>query len=92
MITTQEIEHLAKLARIEMTQSEAEKMTGEIDSILGYVGKISEVAGDVERIVPKLHNVMRDDVPTHESGEYTEKLLKNAPFREKDYLKVKKIL
>ena len=92
MITTEEIEHLAKLARIEMLPGEAEKMTGEIDSILGYVGQINAVSGDVMRVIPQLRNVMREDVPTNTPGEYTEKLLDNAPSREGSYVKVKKIL
>jgi aspartyl-tRNA(Asn)/glutamyl-tRNA(Gln) amidotransferase subunit C len=92
MITTNEVKHLADLARIEMLPGEAEKMTSEIDSILGYVGQINETTGDVIRVVPPLRNVMREDVPTNASLEYTEKLLDNAPGREGNYLKVKKIL
>jgi Asp-tRNA(Asn)/Glu-tRNA(Gln) amidotransferase C subunit len=67
-------------------------MTKEVDSILGYVGQIQNSTGDAERIVPTHRNVMRDDAVTHEPREYTEKLLKNAPAREGDYLKVKNIL
>jgi len=92
MITRDEVKHLADLARIEMSEGELEQMTKEIDSILNYVGIIQNVSGDVQREIPNLRNVMRDDVITHESGEYTEKLLANAPSREGSYLKVKKIL
>lgn len=92
MITEKDIEHLAKLARIELLPGETADLTSEIDSILGYVGQIQDIGGDAERAVPAHRNVLRDDVPTHVSGEYTEKLLENAPSREGDYLKVKKIL
>ena len=92
MITTQEIKHLADLARIEMTDAEAEKMTKEVDSILEYVGQIKEVSGDSVQTVPKLRNVMREDVATNKPEEYTEALLQNAPSREGNHLKVKKIL
>ena len=92
MITTQEIKHLADLARIEMTDTEAEKMTNDVDSILEYVGQIKEVSGDSAQTVPKLRNVMREDITTNKPGEYTEALLQNAPSREENYLKVKKIL
>ena len=91
-ITKEQIEHLAKLARIELLQGEAENLTKEADSILGYVGQITEISGDIKKEVPKLRNVMRDDVVTNDQGEYTEKLLNNAPSREGNYLKVKKIL
>ena len=92
MITIEEIKHLADLARIEITNDEAEKMTREVDSILGYAGQINEVSGGVESKVPELRNVMRDDIPTNTPGEYTEALLRNTPSRDKNYLKVKKIL
>jgi len=92
MITKEDVKHLAKLSRIEITESEVENLTKEIDSILGYVGQIQEAAGDVEKETPKLINVMRDDVVTHTPGQYSESLLANAPAIEGKYVKVKKIL
>lgn len=91
-ITLNDIKNLANLARIEVTDEEAGKLTGEMDAILGYVGQIKDAVGDVRKEVPKHHNVMREDIPTNETGEYTEKILNNAPAREGDYIKVKKIL
>lgn len=92
MITKEDIKNLADLARIEVSDAEMEKMAKEVGSILGYVGQIKDLAGDMERHVPVLRNVMREDVITVGEGEYTEKLLNNAPAREGQYLKVKKIL
>lgn len=92
MITTQDIQHLASLARIELDEAEAQHLTTEIDSILGYVGQIKATGTENVPHVPALHNVMRDDVPTNTAGQYTEALLDNAPSRDGDYLKVKKIL
>ncbi len=92
MITKDEIKKLADLARIEVSDEEAEGLTSQIDSILGYVGQIQNSTGDAKADVSKLRNVMRDDVITNNSDEYTEKLLNNAPSREGRYLKVKKIL
>jgi aspartyl-tRNA(Asn)/glutamyl-tRNA(Gln) amidotransferase subunit C len=92
MITKDDIKHLADLSRMEISESEMEKLTGEIDSILGYVGQIMNTNGDIKREVPALHNVMREDEPQNKSGEYTEAILKNAPSRDGNYLKVKKIL
>ncbi len=37
-------------------------------------------------------NVMREDTNPHESGKFSEAILKNAPSREENYLKVKKIM
>jgi hypothetical protein len=41
---------------------------------------------------PVLKNVLREDVPTNKDNEFTEDILNNAPGREGNYLKVKKIL
>jgi aspartyl-tRNA(Asn)/glutamyl-tRNA(Gln) amidotransferase subunit C len=97
-ITREDIKNLAELARIEISESEAEKLTKEVDSILVYVGQIKDaskemsVQSDGKKFVPKLRNVMREDVVTNKEGEYTERLLKSAPSRDGQYLKVKKIL
>lgn len=92
MITTDDIKHLADLARIKLSDEETESMTSEIDAILGYVGQITSSTGDLAHIIPTLRNVMREDIPTHTSGQYTEAILSNAPAREGNMLKVKKIL
>lgn len=91
-ITKEEVKKLADLSRIDMTEEESQSMTGEIDSILGYVSVVQKFTGGIEREIPKLRNIMRGDVSTNKEGEYTESLLKNAPKREGDYLAVKKIL
>jgi aspartyl-tRNA(Asn)/glutamyl-tRNA(Gln) amidotransferase subunit C len=92
MIIKDEIKKLADLARIDVSDEEVEGLTSQIDSILDYVGQIQNSTGDAKAEVPKLRNVMRDDVVTNNTDEYTEKLLNNAPSREGRYLKVKKIL
>ncbi len=92
MITKNDVYTLASLARIELSDTEAESLTHELDSILGYIGQVTETTGSLEREVPKLRNIMREDVVTHKPREYTEKLFSNVPSREGSYLKVKKIL
>ena len=92
MITKEDIKTLADLARIEIAPQEAENLSSEIDSILGYVGQIESMNVREVTELPKLRNVMREDVVTHKPREYTEDLLLNAPSREGDFLKVKKIL
>ncbi len=92
MITKEDIKNLADLARIEVSDTEAESLTGQIDSILDYVGQIKDSTGNAERGVSKLRNVMRGDVITNTENEYTEKLLNNSPQRDGRYFKVKKIL
>ena len=86
---------LAKLARIEIGDEEAESLAREFGTILGYVGEVKEAATDqhsnnLENV--GVLNVMREDGEPHESGIYTEKILEQAPAREGNYIKVKKIL
>lgn len=85
--------NLAKLARIEIGEEEAEKLTHEFAAILDYVGEIKN-AETIPSVVQgeTLNNVMREDNKSHEAGLYTEKILAQAPAREGDYMKVKKIL
>ncbi len=89
-----DIEHLAKLSRIALTDTETDALAKDITSILGYVSEIEEIAGKVEgeKKVGALFNVMREDSNPHEPGIYTEDLLKLAPLRDGQYLKVKKII
>jgi len=92
-ITKEEVKYLAELSRIKLSEEEIEKITGEIDSILGYVSQIKEASGQLgEKEKPLLRNVMREDKVTHKPEEFSEKLLEIAPDREGNYLKVKKIL
>ena len=57
-----DIEKLAELAKIELTDAEKESLLKDLDSILGYVKQIKEA--DVPEIEPeyKNHNIWREDV------------------------------
>jgi len=91
---TPDVEKLAQLARIRLTDAERLALEKDFKSILAFVGKIAEVDVDMraeDRLgVP--HNVMREDTDPHETGIYTESLLKDAPDTKNGYIKVKKIL
>ena len=94
-VSADEVKKLAELSRIQLSDAEVVKLQGEITSIISYIDTIQKVA-------PKeatqgetyfgLENVMREDEEPHESGIYTAELLMQAPKREGNYLKVKKIL
>lgn len=92
MIEKKDIEKLALLARIEVSEEEKESLASSIESILGYVGQVTSVSETAESILPPLRNVMREDEIRHKEGEFTEALLSNAPAREGNYVEVKKIL
>lgn len=89
-----DIEHLATLARIELTEEEAEALAADITDILRYIGEIQEITAlsQDEKKVGALHNVMREDGEPHESGIYSEDLLDAAPERKEQYIQVQKIL
>lgn len=65
MLSIEQIKHIAKLARLGVTDVEAEKFSKQLSSILGYVDLLNEV--DVENVLPTsqvtgLQNVMREDI------------------------------
>lgn len=90
----EDIEHLAKLSRIAVTDDEATSLAKDITSILGYVSEIEAITGNTEgeKKVGALFNVMREDENPHEGGAYSEDLLNLAPDRDGRYVKVKKII
>lgn len=87
---------LAELARIKIGDAEAENLSREFESILGYVSEVKKVdklnKSDKLSKDFAIRNVFREDSEGHESGLYTEKILSQAPSRKGDYIKVKKIL
>ena len=92
MISKEEVEKLASLSRLALTEEEKAQFQGEIDAILGFVGKVKEAAEAAPRPQHASINVLREDIVVHKRGEFTEKLLKAAPEREGDFIKVKRIL
>ena len=81
---------------LRLETAEAEKLAGEFEAILTYVGEVKKIAPGADAgqkpAELALKNVLREDANPHESGIYTEAVLANAPAREGEYVKVKKIL
>lgn len=91
-ISRDDIKYCAKLARIELTEAEEEKFTNQLSSILGYFEKLNEL--DLEGVeliyqVTGQQNIFRQDEVTNISR--AEEMLKNAPEREGDFIKVKSV-
>jgi aspartyl-tRNA(Asn)/glutamyl-tRNA(Gln) amidotransferase subunit C len=66
VIDREQVLHVARLARLELTDEEMERMAGELSAVLDHVDKMSEL--DLEGVEPTSHvvaleNVMRDDAP-----------------------------
>lgn len=95
MIEIKDIEKLAKLARIELSETEKQTYLKEIGAILGYVDQIKEVvklSSSSGHKVGELKNVMREDENMNKRGSNTETIVVEFPRKEGNYLKVKKIL
>lgn len=94
-ITQKDVEYVAKLARLELSEQEKSQFAGQLESILGYIDKLSAL--DTKDVPPTSHamdlkNSWREDIlkPCPES--VREALLANAPEREDDFFKVKKVI
>jgi aspartyl-tRNA(Asn)/glutamyl-tRNA(Gln) amidotransferase subunit C len=92
-ITKKEVEHVAKLARLELSDQEEDKLTDQLSGILTYVEKLNEL--DTQGVAPTSHvldinNVMRDDVVTESLTQ--ERALANAPDKAAGHYKVPKII
>jgi aspartyl-tRNA(Asn)/glutamyl-tRNA(Gln) amidotransferase subunit C len=94
MLEIKDIENLAKLARIELSDSEKKSLLKEIEPILGYVAQLKEVTSVVgeEKVAGEHRNIIREDANVTESETYTEAIVAEFPEKDKNYLKVKKIL
>lgn len=92
MITIKDVEHVAKLARLELSEDEKIKFSKQLGDILKYVEQMNEV--DTTDIEPMSHaipvvNVMREDNVVSEQTK--EELMANAPSKEGGFFRVPKI-
>jgi len=92
-ISGDEIEHIATLARLSLSEEEKALFGTQLSSILGYMEKLNEL--DTAQIEPTSHvlplsNVMRDDLPS--SSLQREDALMNAPAHTEKFYRVPKII
>jgi len=88
-----DIEHLALLSRLSLTEEEIERFGRESDAILAYVDAVKEMALEPRAPEVGVHvNPLRDDVVTNEPGSYTEALLEALPKRVGRHALVKRII
>lgn len=82
-VTIKDVEHVAKLARLGLSDAEKDKFTGQLSSILDYADKINELKTDGVPPTPHplpLTNVFRDDIV--KPCDDVESIMKNAPLQE----------
>ncbi len=95
MLTRDEVQHIAKLARLGLSDVEIEKFQKDLSSILNYVEKLKEV--DISGVAPtshsqKIENIMRKDKENQKPEISNQKLLELAPETKDGFLKVKSII
>jgi aspartyl-tRNA(Asn)/glutamyl-tRNA(Gln) amidotransferase subunit C len=93
MIERKDVEHVARLARLALTDDELERMREQLNGILAYIETLNEL--DTEGVEPTSHavpmlNVMREDEPgpclPHDEA------LANAPDRSGEFFRVPRII
>lgn len=92
-ITAADVEHVARLARLELSDEEKNLFAGQMDAILAYVEKLNEL--NTDGILPTSHavpmeNAFREDITQPSIG--TDKALANAPDKADDFYRVPKVI
>jgi aspartyl-tRNA(Asn)/glutamyl-tRNA(Gln) amidotransferase subunit C len=92
-VTKNEVEHIAKLAKLKFNDDEIDEYTTQLNEILKYVDKLNEL--DTTNVKPLSHpvsgeNVFREDVLKNSIS--TEDALKNTKNRTEVYFKVPKVI
>ncbi|MCY2923907.1 MAG: Asp-tRNA(Asn)/Glu-tRNA(Gln) amidotransferase subunit GatC [Planctomycetota bacterium] len=92
-ITPEQVRHIGRLARIELTDDQAAAFGRQLGDIVGYFDKLKEL--DTDGVEPMVHamealNVLAADVP--EPSLAAAAALANAPDRDGDYFKVPKVI
>jgi aspartyl-tRNA(Asn)/glutamyl-tRNA(Gln) amidotransferase subunit C len=92
-ISAQEVQKVARLARLELNEEQVARFTGQLESILQYVAKIGEL--DMTGVEPMAHvlplrNVLREDVV--DPSLTVDQVLMNAPETDGPFFKVPKVI
>lgn len=107
MLSKYDIQHIANLSRIRLTEKEAENFADNLSSVLSYVSQLKEAESDVPSLSEKgrgdisddqlresdINNVWREDEDSNqELGSMGKRLVDMAPEKKNGYVKVKRIL
>ncbi|MDD5032747.1 MAG: aspartyl/glutamyl-tRNA amidotransferase subunit C [Candidatus Pacebacteria bacterium] len=97
--TKKELEKLAELGRLDVPDSELKVLQKNLDDIVTFISKLKQAPGELQIISAEnengdsagLKNVLREDENPHKEAEYSETFLKEAPQKERGFVKVKKV-
>ena len=91
MISTDDIKHLGELARLAIPEVEVPALQRDLDKIVNYVSELKDLPKVAGAELAR-HNIWRQDENPTPAGTWTEQILAQAPDRENDYFRVKKII
>ena len=91
-VDVETVKRVARLARIRVSDAEAEPLAGELNAILGFVAQLDEVdVTGVEPMTSVLPMPMKKRADVITEGGRTEDILANAPARDGDFFVVPKV-
>ena len=92
-ITDEQLDHIARLARLRLTDEERTRLRKDLDDIVGYVEKLNEI--DVDGIEPTSHALEQKNVflaPDAAHPLHAADALKNAPLRHRDFFDIPRVI
>lgn len=93
-LSTQDVEHIAKLSRLHLSPEEIETYKGQLDSILGYIEKLQEVdttgVPELQHAL-QIENVFREDVVVACDSVVRDQTVANFSHRQGDLLEVQAV-
>ena len=92
-VTEKEVRHVAKLARLALSDAEIDKMVPELNNILGWVEQLGEVDTDgVEPLTAVIDNELRLRNDVVNDGNCRDDILANAPDAQHGFFAVPKVI
>ena len=92
-VSTEQVRHIAKLARIAMSDEELERLVPELNNILGWVEQLSEVNTDgVEPLTAVIDQKLRLREDEVNDGNIRDEVLANAPEAQHGFFAVPKVI
>jgi aspartyl-tRNA(Asn)/glutamyl-tRNA(Gln) amidotransferase subunit C len=92
-VTSEQVRHIAKLARIAMSEDELEQLVPELNNILGWVEQLGEVDTDgVEPLTAVIEQKLRLREDVVNDGDIRDEILANAPEAQHGFFAVPKVI
>lgn len=92
-VDTATVKRVARLARIKVDDAQAERMTGELNAILGFVEHLDEVdISGVEPMTSVVEQTMKKRVDGVTDGSKADDITANAPASEDNFFMVPKVV